>query len=110
LTGLLEGNTTIQAGTCCPLAPSDDFTDPTTSRSKETSLFKNMLIAFVYTSSVVHSQHRQKIKVGRNPGVNIDLQQNLSRPLDDEGIGRMADRREGFVHVCTVSSNIQLGQ
>ena len=64
-----------------------------------------MLIAFVYTS--LHSQHRQKIKVGRNLGANIDLQQNLSRQLDDEGIGTVADTREGFVHV---SSNVQIGQ
>jgi CTP synthase (UTP-ammonia lyase) len=100
LTGV-EGNTTIRTGTC-PLAPTDDFTQ----RSfKETSLFKNTLIAFVYTSSEVHSRHRQKIKVGRNRAANIDLRQNLSRQLDDEGtVTVVADTREGFVHVCTFSS------
>ena len=38
----------------------------------------------MYTSSEVHSRHRQKIKVGRNRAANIDLRQNLSRQLDDE--------------------------
>ena len=68
-----------------------------------------MLIAFVYTSPRCIQRISKKSKVGTNPEANIDLQQkNLSGQLDDEIASSEWPTEEGFVHVCSFSSNVLL--